>query len=653
MRFKLRNGRLWALALGAFLGLTLPTVGQTTVYWDINGSTTGASGGTTAAGTWDQSTTSNWTTSSTGTTTPDDWATRVTSSTCGNARFSAGTNATGTYTVTVSGDVGNNSGGYIYAIYFDEGTITLGGAGTLYTRAGGIINNTSNLQTIGANVFLSLNQTWNSGNGGLLINGGVTMAANRTLTVTGTGGVTVSGVFSDSGTRRLTKNGTGTLTLTGANTYTGGTTINAGILSTNSIANGGASSGIGNSTNAANRLIINGGTLRYTGGATTTNRRFTIGTNGATIDGSGTGTLKFTDASAITLTGTNTARTLTLTGTNTSYYNDGNTIAGVLADNGTGATSLVKDGTGTWQLSGSNTYTGTTTINAGTLQLGSNNTLSDSTNVIINSGGTLQLNSITDTVGSLTGDGTLFLQGGTFTTNTAANTTFSGTISDTYGNFRKAGTGDLTLSGNNTFGGITYIDGGTLIAASSTALGGSTSGNQIANGATLGLQGNISLTEGSFSLQGTGDGGVGAINNISGNNTLNTTLNLAGATTIGSSTGSLTLGGMSLGYALTTTGSGNLQFTGDIYGSGSLTKNGTGTLTFSGTGNNSFSGGVSLNDGTIVLAKSAGISAIGQGTVNIGDGSGAPASATLQLNASNQIHDDNNIVIASDGRLNL
>ena len=58
--------------------------------------------------------------------------------------------------------------------------------------------------------------------------------------------------------------------------------------------------------------------------------------------------------------------TLTLTGTNTGY----NTLAPVIGDN-SGATSLVKSGTGTWVLTGSNTFSGTTTINAGTLKLAS------------------------------------------------------------------------------------------------------------------------------------------------------------------------------------------------------------------------------------------------------------------------------------------
>lgn len=161
-----------------------------------------------------------------------------------------------------------------------------------------------------------------SGSVGFEIAGTVTLAASPIATISNSSssGVTLSGVVS--GAFGLTKAGTGKLTLNGVNTYSGGTTINAGTL----IVNSGSSLG-----NASGALTINAGTLQVAG-TFTSGRSVTLGNAAATISVDPT-------------------QTYTLTS---------------VAD-GTGG--LTKSGTGTLDLQGANTYAGTTTVSAGTLKV--------------------------------------------------------------------------------------------------------------------------------------------------------------------------------------------------------------------------------------------------------------------------------------------
>jgi fibronectin-binding autotransporter adhesin len=198
---------------------------------------------------------------------------------------------------------------------------------------------------------------------GQFLLGGGTLIAGSLGTDT-----TVSGIIANNGSQggsnaKFTKAGTGKLTLTGPNTYTGATTVNAGVLSTNLLTNGGVASGIGASTNAAANLVLNGGTLQYIGPAVNTDRAFTLGASGGIVDSSGTGPVNFSNTNAIATAGSG-PRTLTLTGANTG----GNTLAAPLVDGAGGPTSLTKTGSGTWLLSAANLYTGLTTITAGTLR---------------------------------------------------------------------------------------------------------------------------------------------------------------------------------------------------------------------------------------------------------------------------------------------
>ncbi len=201
-----------------------------------------------------------------------------------------------------------------------------------------------------------------------------------------------TGTIAGNSNLSISKIGSGTLTFTRDHTYSKITSILGGTLSVATLADGGIASGVGQSSSAASNLVINGGTLRYTGAATSTDRLFQVGqstTGGtATLDASGTGAVHFTNTGNITYGTTGTGaneqtRTLVLTGTNTGD----NTLSAVIADNGISPVTVEKEGTGTWVLAGDNTYTGPTNINAGTLLV--SGSLSGASAVAVNSTATL------------------------------------------------------------------------------------------------------------------------------------------------------------------------------------------------------------------------------------------------------------------------
>ncbi|MCM3878652.1 MAG: autotransporter-associated beta strand repeat-containing protein, partial [Vicinamibacterales bacterium] len=157
------------------------------------------------------------------------------------------------------------------------------------------------------------------------------------------------------------------------------------------------------------------------------------------------------------------------------------TIASAVA----GTAGLTVAGTGTVILSNAaNTYTGTTTINGGTLQISAANRLPTTTNIVLGNvaGATLNLNGFAQTVASLSGGGAsggaVTLGAGTLTVSPAGSTEFAGTISGT-GGLAKGGAGTQVLSGTNTYSGTTTVSAGVL---------------QVGNGGTTGTLGTGGVT---------------------------------------------------------------------------------------------------------------------------------------------------------------
>jgi autotransporter-associated beta strand protein len=246
------------------------------------------------------------------------------------------------------------------------------------------------------------------------------------LVFQGNGDTVITGAIDGNSAVTRSSAGSGVVSLLGDNTYTGQTLINGGILEINTINRLSAdeseaetalnASSLGLPTTVANGTINIGNssttaTLRFIGPNTTTDRVLNLaGTSGgAVIEQNGSGKLTF--LSALTATGAGN-KTLTLTGTSEGM------LAGAIVDNSaSNKTSLVKSGAGLWSLGGTNTYTGTTSVNAGTLLLQNANiaaggNVTVATSATFGGSGTVTPNSTVNgnlalTPGALTFGGTL------------------------------------------------------------------------------------------------------------------------------------------------------------------------------------------------------------------------------------------------------
>ncbi len=363
-----------------------------TVYWDTNAATAGSGN---VDGSWD-ATTANWSASSAGTSATAAWLPGDT------AVFAAGTDFTGTRTVTVSGTqslVGITLNSQLSNLTITGGTLAFGAAqGAINTSAWGT---TSGKTFTLASVITGTN--------------GLTIASNGNLTATGGGNSSVT-------------------RLSGVNTFSGDVTITSGLVAY------AADSAFGN---AANKIVLNGGGLLDNGTNINLARDIQILAGGGTFRGYGTTTTA--------------AWSGAITGTGPINRTDGGTLSLTGNLSGYSGTFTNQGGTTRFQTS-TNALTGTLTITGGVASI--ENSATNTYSAVNLNGGTLGIKNNSNAIGSLTlpvgGSATIAVQSGSSAITLANNITISGTSTLSL----DASGGALNLNGNVTGTGVTLQTSG-------------------------------------------------------------------------------------------------------------------------------------------------------------------------------------------------
>lgn len=544
--------------------------------------------------------------------------------------YGDGPNANG-ITVTNSGTLSGKLGAILFgagqsnnAVMLEAGSST---TGSIDAGAGGS-NNTLVFDGFNATAFANAIPNWQLvalRNAASVSFTGATYALTNLSLDAGTTGtfatpaLTISGQITDNGalvfsspanltsaapiqgSGSVTQTGSGVLTLSGAGTYTGTTTVASGTLQAGAAnvfspssaftVDNGATLDLGNANQTigslagAGAVTLGAGTLTAGGLGTSTAFSGVIGGSGALVK---------TGAGTLTLSGSDTYTGGTTIDGGTLQLGDGATsgsILGDVTDNGvltfdrsdivtfpgviSGSGSVTQAGSGTTLFTSNQTYTGGTTISAGTLQLGN--------------GGTS---------GSIVGD---VVDNGVLVIDRSDAVALPGVISGS-GGVTQQGSGITTFTGNNTYTGGTTISAGTLQLGDG-GTSGSITGDVVNNGALV-FDRSDSVTfpglisgSGSVTQQGTGTTVLTADNTYGGGTTIN-----AGALQLGD-------GGTSGGIAGDVTDNGRLifnrsddtTFAGTISGSGSVKQLGSGTTIL--TASNTYSGGTVIANGVLQLGN--------------------------------------------------
>ncbi|MBI5882944.1 MAG: autotransporter domain-containing protein [Elusimicrobia bacterium] len=439
-----------------------------------------------------------------------------------------------TYNITALGNGAGLGSGTLRQAVIESNAA--GGTNTLAWGAGsgGVITLLSDLDPIIANTTLDAS----SANAAPTIAGAFNIPLVGATTFHNDGGAaqdwTISSIVSGSGS--LAKTGSRVLVLQGVNTYTGGTTVNAGTLNVN------ADAAMGDSAGA---LSLNGGTLK-TAAAITSARNILLDAGGGAIDAG--------------------------------VFHS--TFTGMLY----GAGALTITGVGAVTLSGVNYFTGGTTVNGSTLCVNGDSALSYGGGTLTLVGGTLQTDASVVSFRAVT----LGAGGGTFNS-AGSDSVFYGAVTGTTG-LTKTGAGTLYLYGDNTYSGGTTITGGKLAIFADANLGNSAGGVTLNNGTLMtllsmsssramtlaGAGGTLEVAERTLTLNGI-IGGAGALTKTGGGTlVLNAANTYTGGTNINA--GVLELGiinALPLNRVVTVNSGGTLEMGGFTQGVSNFTNNGT------------------------------------------------------------------------------
>lgn len=496
----------------------------------------------------------------------------------------------GSTSLTVQATVTGGSGGFTQdgnGIFGAGGSGGAGGTGIDVRSSGLVLTNDGSIRGGDGRI---------GGNGGGGIAGGPPGTGPRYSGTDGAGGAGITGADLTIINNGSITGGQGYVnrasTSANAVTFTGG--VNALAVTASSIINGRVDAfstadtfGLGGAVDAS----FNIGSLGAAASTTAQYRGFGVleksGASTWTVTGTPSASLAYriTDGALDLNGGTQSATSLRLTGGTLQNGTINSTGAfdlrsGTISANLAGSGSLIKSTNDTVILSGTNAYSGTTTISAGIIEVNSSAALGDgsATNSLIFDGGTLRA---TDAVTSPTTRSVQMLGNGAIDTNGNA-VQIAGVISGT-GALSKAGSGTLTLSGANTsYSGAITISAGTLAVTGAGALAStaittasgaifSTDGGALAAAAQISNDGTLALT---------GSESIAAITASPGAITLSTgailTMNAGASSVAGviSGAGGLTIAGTSASLLLgANTYTGSTTLTG-----GSLAVTGVGTL---------------------------------------------------------------------------